>query len=104
MGLFSILGKGLRSMVTEALTPESFRIGQKFEDYSREWIFPLGQYDLIERTHSYETNNRDYVLSSLKPDFKFRDCETGRLFYLETKYRKAAYKGKIMWCDQNQLE
>lgn len=104
MKLLSILGKGLQAMFDEATTPESFKAGQHFEDYVREYLFIDRYYDLIERTHDYRSNNRDYVESSLKPDFKFRDKWTKQEFYVEAKFRSGLYNGKIVWCKENQLK
>ena len=104
MGLLSILGKGLKAMVDEAMTPESFKIGQKFENYVREYLFTDKYYDLVEKTHDYNTNNNDYVESSLKPDFTFRDRATKKEFYVEAKFRSGLYEGKIVWCKEHQLK
>ena len=103
MGLFAILGKGLKAMVDEATTPASFRIGQKFEDYVRHVLFVEKYYDVLERTHDYNSNKRDYVESSLKPDFKFRDKWNKNEFYIEAKFRTGLYNEKIVWCNDNQL-
>lgn len=103
MSIFSILGKGLNAMIDEATTPESFKMGQKFEDYVREYLFVSNYYDLLEKTHDYNSNNKDYVESSLKPDFKFRDKWTKKEFYVEAKFRTSDYKGKIVWCNDKQL-
>lgn len=102
MGLLSILSKGLKAMIDEATTPESFKLGQKFEDYVRKYLFVSDYYDLLERTHDYNTN-KDYVESSLKPDFTFRDKLTKKEFYVEAKFRTGLYKDKIMWCNEKQL-
>jgi len=103
MGLLSIIGKGLSAMFEEATTPESFKKGEEFENYVRENLFVGNYYDLLERTHDYETN-KDYVESSLKPDFKFRDRWTKKEFYVEAKFRTSVYKDKIIWCNENQLK
>jgi hypothetical protein len=102
MGLLSILQKGLKAMIDEATTPASFKMGQKFEDYVREFLFVSNYYDILERTHNY-TTNKDYVESSLKPDFKFRDKWTKKEFYVEAKFRTGEYNGKIVWCNEKQL-
>ena len=39
MGLLSILEKGIKAMIDLAFTPESFKIGESFENYVREKIF-----------------------------------------------------------------
>ncbi len=49
------MGKGLQAMIEEAGIPESFKVGQ------------------MERTHQYLTNKKDFVESTLKPDFTFRE-------------------------------
>lgn len=102
MGLLSILSKGLKAMIDEATTPESFKMGEKFENYVREFLFVDNYYDILERTHSYSTN-KDYVHSSLRPDFKFRDKWTKKEFYVEAKFRTGLYGNKIVWCNDNQL-
>ena len=104
MGLLSILGKGLKAMLDEASTPESFKEGQNFENYVRDYLFIDKYYDLLERTHDYNTNRRDYVESSLKPDFTFRDRLTKKVFYVEAKFRTGTYEGKIIWCNDSQLQ
>jgi len=91
-------------MIDEANTPASFKIGEKFEDYVRKYLFIESYYELVERTHDYRANSKDYVESSLKPDFKFRDRRTKREFYVEAKFRTGEYQGKIMWCNDNQLK
>ena len=90
-------------MIDEATTPQSFKMGQNFEDYAREFLFVKDYYDVLERTHNYTANNKDYVESSLKPDFKFRDRYTKKEFYIEAKFRTGDHQGKIMWCNQQQL-
>jgi hypothetical protein len=103
MGLFSILEKGIKAMIDEANTPESFKKGQKFEEYVREYLFIASHFDILERTHNYKENCKDYVESSLKPDFKFRDKKTKQEFYLEAKFRSSTYNGKLVWCNDKQL-
>jgi len=104
MRLFSSLIKAVETFRNEFNTPESFKIGQKFEEYVREYLFTDKYFDLIERTHDYNTNSRDYVESSLKPDFTFRDKRSRHEFYVEAKFRSSFYKGKINWCNENQLQ
>jgi hypothetical protein len=102
MGLFSILSKGLQAMIDEATTPQSFKIGEQFENYVREFLFIENYYEILERTHSYKTN-QDYVQSSLKPDFKFLDRLTKKEFYVEAKFRTGLYNNKVVWCNEKQL-
>jgi hypothetical protein len=102
MGLLSIIGKGIQAMIDEATTPQSFKIGEQFENYVRDFLFVDNYYDMLERTHNYKTN-QDYVQSSLKPDFKFRDKWTKKEFYVEAKFRTGLYNNKIIWCNDKQL-
>lgn len=103
MSLISILSKGIQAMITEATTPESFRIGRNFEEYARQFLFPANYYDLVEQSHSYEVNRKDYVESSLKPDYTFRDKWTKKEFFVECKFRTGLYQNKLAWCNENQL-
>jgi len=103
MGILDILGKGFKAMIDEAFTPESFKIGEKFENYVRDYIFPENYYDLIERTHSYNSNSKDFVEASIKPDFQFRDKYSKKKFCVEVKFRTGLYNGKITWCNEKQL-
>jgi hypothetical protein len=99
MGFFSILGKGLRALWG---TPKSFTVGEKFEHYARQYLFPQSDYELLQKTHGYKTKNKNYVPSA-DPDFKFRDRHKGKIFYVEAKYRTAFFKGQVKWCTENQL-
>lgn len=103
MGLLSILSKGLQAMIDEVNTPLSFKIGEDFEHYVREFLFIDRYYDLLERTHDYKTN-KDYVQSSLKPDFTFRDRWTKKECYVEAKFRTGLSNSKIIWCNETQLK
>ena len=94
MGILSIINKGLTAMIDEAMTPQSFKMGEKFENYVRESLFVKNYYDILERTHNYCNNNKDYVESSLKPDFKFRDKWSKKEFYVEANSGQAIIKGK----------
>ncbi len=102
MGLLSILSKGLQAMIDEARTPQSFKTGEQFENYVREFLFIDNYYDILERTHDYKTN-QDYVQSSLKPDFRFLDRWTKKEFYVEAKFRTSLYNNKTVWCNDKQL-
>ena len=102
MGIWSILKKGVTAMIDEARTPESFKVGEDFENYVRKYLFVEQYYDIVEKTHSYKTN-KDYVESSMKPDFRFRDRLTKKEFCVEAKFRTSLYNDKIVWCNDAQL-
>lgn len=99
MGLFSLLEKGL----TLLFKPKTFTTGEHFENYIPRRIFPNKYYELLQRTHGYNVKTKNYVPSS-NPDFKFRDRRTSKIFYVEAKYRKNFYEGKINWCTETQLK
>ena len=106
MGIFNKLTSGVKAFSKEVSKPESFEKGEKFESYVRDFIFPLKDYDLVHKTHDFNSNDGDYVESSLKPDFKLRDKRNGQEFYVEVKWRKGTYnrQNKIEWCNKNQLK
>jgi hypothetical protein len=105
MSLFKNITKGITALKNEVNKPDSFIKGEEFEDYVRKYLFPKSDYDLVHRTHDYHSNNGDYIESSLKPDFKFRDKKTEKEFYVEAKWRRGVYnrENKIEWCNEKQL-
>lgn len=106
MNFLKRLEKGLRAFSDEVSKPQSHADGEAFEDYVRKVNFPSDRYKLLHRSHSYTTNNRDYVESSLKPDFLFEDLENNKKFYVEVKWRAGYYNSedKIEWCKPYQLK
>lgn len=104
MGLLDSLTKAAKVLVNELNTPESFKIGEKFEKYSREHIFPQNKYKLLKQTHNYNQNNKDYVDESKEPDFKLQCLDTKKEFYIECKFRSYLYEGKLQFCKQYQFD
>jgi hypothetical protein len=104
MSFLSVLRTGINAMIDDANTPESFKLGERFENYVRNVLFIESNYVLVERTHNYAANHKDYVESSLKPDFTFRDRKTNKEFYVEAKVRSNTLNDKIVWCNQKQLD
>jgi hypothetical protein len=76
---------------------EAFKKGEEFENYVENNLFPEKYFILLSKTHNYETNNKRYVEDSLKPDLKFKDKKTGKIFYVECKYRSKLYDDKFHW-------
>jgi hypothetical protein len=82
----------------------SFEKGAKFEKFIEDKFFPKEHYNLVEKTHSYETNNERYVESSMNPDYQFRDIKEKKTFWVEAKFKSHFTKGKVEWCASiNQL-
>jgi hypothetical protein len=104
MGLFDSIVKGVKAAIDDYKTPDSFKLGQLFEEIAREGIFPPNYYDLVEKTHDYQTNKNDYVEASKRPDYTFRDRYTKKLFYVEVKFRSTLLNGKIEWTNPAQLK
>ena len=75
----------------------AFKKGKEFELYVLDNLFPEKYFELLEMTHDHNTNSKRYVKSSLKPDFLFKDKKTGKIFYVECKYRSRLYKDKFHW-------
>jgi hypothetical protein len=94
MGIFSIISKGIRAMIDEANTPESFKIGQKFENYVREYLFVDKYYKLLERTHDYKMNSKDYVNSSLTRISNFLTIGQNESFMSKQNLEQATIKAK----------
>jgi len=70
-----------------------FKIGEAFENFIQNKIFPPESYDLIHRSSTYEQNRQRFAEDSLKPDFQFRCKKSNKLFYVEAKYRGSTIAG-----------
>lgn len=105
MSPFDKILRGVKRFAEEVNKPDSFVKGEAFEEYVRQNPFPMDRYKLIHRSHDYNTNQSDYVESSLLPDFKFRDLATNKEFFVECKFRSGVYSrgSKIEWCSKSQL-
>jgi hypothetical protein len=99
MGFISILGRGLRAIFGK---PRSYSTGEKFERYSRKYIFTQNNFKLLQKTHPYRNTRANYVPSA-DPDFKFLDLNKGKVFFVEAKYRASFFKGQVNWCTDKQL-
>jgi hypothetical protein len=99
----SLISRVVKAAWDEVVKPESFVKGDEFEDYVRRFLFPADEYTLLQRTHDYQVNKKDFVESSKEPDFKFRSIKTGREFYIEAKYRSDYFDGGVEWCKPFQL-
>ena len=56
MSLFKKFNKGIKAFTKELNKPGSFVKGEEFEEYVRNYIFPISDYDLIHKTHDYNSN------------------------------------------------
>ncbi|MCF8332067.1 MAG: hypothetical protein K9H84_06410 [Bacteroidales bacterium] len=88
----------------ELFKPTSFLKGDDFEECLRKKVFTKDKYDLVMKTHDYNKNHKDYIESSLYPDYMFRDRINKQEFFVEAKYREKEYQGKIKWCKQSQFK
>jgi hypothetical protein len=77
-------------------TPEEFIKGEEFEQYALN-LFPKKEYDLLNLTHDFETNELRYVEESLYYDFKLRHKKSKFVFTVECKYRSNYYDKKFNW-------
>ena len=78
-------------------------VGKRFEDFVLS-LFSSDFFKLVEKTHSFKTNDERYVGSSLNPDFIFEYIPTKEMFAVECKFRSTLNnKGQIEWSDFKQL-
>ena len=91
----SILTRNYQPTRKEHQIPDEFLKGVDFESYVRDYLFPKDKYTLIERTCS--PGKDSFVFSSKEPDFKLQS-ESGKIFFLEAKYRDYFFDGAIEWC------
>lgn len=82
----------------------SWTKGEQFENFVQNTIFPNSQYELLHRTNDYSQNSARYVQSSLKPDFQFKCRITGKIFYVEAKFRSKTFQEKYDILSQQQFQ
>ncbi len=96
MGLFDAL------METFSDAPEWK--GKRFEKFVIE-KFDEKYFTVVEQTHSWQTNEKRFVESSLNPDYVLRYNPTGENFAVECKYRSSLNpKGMLDYCKPFQFE
>ena len=98
--IFNIIDK----VTDELFKPESHIVGDEFENYLRDSIFDTKWYVLVDKTHDYSQNNKDFVEKSLYPDFHFREKKNNTHFMVEAKFREDFTDGKVQWSNTKQLK
>jgi hypothetical protein len=78
---------GLSYFISSLNKPKSFKDGEKFEKFNREILFPIELYKILSKTHDYVQNSKDYVESSLNPDYEFQPYDSKWSFFVECKFR-----------------
>ncbi len=77
--------------------------GERFENFVID-KFSNNYFDIIERTHSWNTNKKRFVESSLNPDFTLRYRPTKEEFAIECKYRSGlTLDGMLEYCKPEQF-
>lgn len=93
---------GLFDSLKEAFSTSPEWVGKRFEK------FVIDKFDdhfsIVERTHSFKTNQERFVESSLNPDYVLRHIPTKSEFAVEVKYRSKLNKGMLHWSNPAQLE
>jgi hypothetical protein len=77
----------LKKIKNEKIKNGKFKFGEAWEEEVREDFFISDYYDVLEKTHNYQQNKKDFVKSSLNPDYKFLCKSTKKEFYIECKAR-----------------
>jgi hypothetical protein len=110
MGLFNAILELLSdsdesdSDETDSPDPDSPECkGERFENFVID-KFSNDYFDIIERTHSWNTNKKRFVESSLNPDFTLRYRPTKEEFAIECKYRSGlTQEGMLEYCKPDQF-
>lgn len=93
------------SFYKEIAKPTSFLKGEDFENFLRKKIFPRKDYHLLMKTHNFHENKKDFIESTLYPDFLFNEIKTDKEFFVEAKYReKLNFEDKLEWCKPYQFK
>ncbi|MBS1597313.1 MAG: hypothetical protein JST75_03750 [Bacteroidetes bacterium] len=67
---------------------QSIQSGQDFEDDVADEFFPDNIYEMLHRTHDFQTNRKRFIRSSLDPDFRFEIRGSNVSFWVECKHRE----------------
>ncbi len=97
------LMNGMNAFLFELSKPNSFLLGEAFEDYVDRVLFPKDRYTLIRKSPSYSITKNKFVESALEPDFFYRISDSDQKFYVEAKFRNFT-KDAIQLCSKNQFE
>jgi len=100
----SLLTRIAKAIINEVKKPKSFVMGEEFEQFLQDEIFPDDQYYMEHRSHDYNANKGDYVFETLDPDFVFVSVKGEKMFFVEAKFRSKFYKGAVEWCKPHQLK
>jgi hypothetical protein len=100
----NVLTRTLKAAWEEANKPVSYVIGDEFEQYVRDIIFPRDAYTLLDKTHDYRDNRDDYIEHTKLPDFKFESTALRREFFVEAKFRSRFQDQVLEWCKFFQLK
>ncbi|PXF62144.1 MAG: hypothetical protein C4B59_00600 [Candidatus Methanogaster sp.] len=100
-----ILDTGIKILqdIKYEFSDDPFMVGLRFEDYVQ-GLFSKKYFAISEKTHSTETNQKQYVESSMNPDFVFRYMPTGKQFAVECKYRSGLKEGRLSWSYPKQMK
>jgi|SRR5882724_7763437 len=67
---------------------QSIQSGEDFEDDVADEFFPDDIYEMLHRTHDFNTNRKRFIRSSLHPDFQFEIRDSNIQFWVECKHRE----------------
>ena len=101
MGIFEVI----KAAAKEAVKPEGYVKGEKFESYAQELFGASNLWILVKRTSDYNHNAEMYEHSSLEPDFRFKHKLSNKQINIECKYRTSLNKeGMLDWCREDQFK
>ncbi len=69
--------------------PGSVKSAEELEEETADIFFPDNLYEMLHRTHDFNTVQKRFIRSSLNPDFHFEIREDPRLnFWVESEFRE----------------
>ena len=92
--MFDRLLDGMDAFFKKVLQSDEHRKGEQFEEFVQGFLFPKKYYEILHQTPDSSSNEERYIKSSDKPDYKFRDCTTGKSSWVECKYQ-TMWRGKF---------
>lgn len=103
MGILGKIGEAIQKVDYHISNDPEIK-GKRFEDHVQN-LFSDKYFKIVEKTHSFKTNQERYVESSKNPDFLFEYMPTHECFAVECKFRtRLNNKDQLEWSYPTQLK
>lgn len=90
--------------VKEINQPSACVSDDAFDYFIRKRLFPAKKYDLLTDKTDAAANSKSNAKEVKVPYFKFKSRDSGREFYVDSKYLVSKSNSSVEWCRPDELE